>query len=279
LSAALEKAQHAGPGSVLPKCGKNKAEVLKEVGVSTSEAHRCEQLACVPEPDFEAYLKDCGQKERVASSDALTCHFIRERKRFDEIERLNGIAAQDIDACVGEYDVIVIDPPWPMQKINRDVAPNQVGFDYPTMNEQELAQLVLPMSASCHVWLWATPKYLPMALRLLDAWGLNYVCPFVWHKPGGFQPFNLPQYNIELALYARQGTPLFTTLKDFSLGFNAPRGKHSVKPEAFYSMVRDHTAGRRLDMFARRHIEGFDGWGKEYETSNTPAYMLGVGHY
>src|SRR5215207_1572682 len=45
LSADLEKAQHAGPGSVLPKCGKYKAEVLKEVGVSTSEAHRCEQLA------------------------------------------------------------------------------------------------------------------------------------------------------------------------------------------------------------------------------------------
>jgi MT-A70. len=37
--------------------------------------------------------------------------------------------------------VIVIDPPWPMKKIERDVAPNQVEFDYPTMSEEELFDL------------------------------------------------------------------------------------------------------------------------------------------
>ena len=35
-------------------------------------------------------------------------------------------------------ETIVLDPPWPMAKIERDVRPNQVAFDYPTMSEDEL---------------------------------------------------------------------------------------------------------------------------------------------
>ena len=80
-------------------------------------------------------------------------------------------------------------------KIERNVAPTQVGLDYPVMDEAELAELKIPCAESAHVWVWTTHKHLPMALRLLKAWQLKYVCTFVWHKPGGFQPFGLPQYN------------------------------------------------------------------------------------
>lgn len=163
----------------------------------------------------------------------------------------------------GLYDVIVIDPPWPMEKIPRDVRPNQAGFDYPTMDEATLAALAVPAADACHAWLWTTHRFLPMAFRLLGAWDLKYVCTFVWHKPGGFQPVGLPQYNCEFALYARRGAPTFTTTKALPVCFDAPRGRHSEKPGAFYDAVRRVTDGRRLDMFNRREIEGFDGWGNE----------------
>lgn len=188
---------------------------------------------------------------------------VREEKRAEVIAKLESVEARTAKELAGEYDVLVIDPPWPMEKIERDARDQQVALDYPTMEEGELAKLRLPAAESCHVWLWVTHKFLPMSLRLLEAWGLKYVCTFVWHKPGGFQPFGLPQYNCEFAIYARKGAPQFIDTKAFFTCFDAPRGKHSEKPEEFYDVVRRVTAGRRIDIFNRRKIEGFDTWGKE----------------
>jgi N6-adenosine-specific RNA methylase IME4 len=102
-----------------------------------------------------------------------------------------------------------------------------------------------------------------MAFRLLEVWGLKYVCCFTWHKPGGYQAVGLPQFNSEFCLYARKGTPAFISTKQFSTCFTGKRTGHSIKPSEFYDMVRRVTGGRRLDIFNRRHIDGFDGWGKE----------------
>lgn len=202
--------------------------------------------------------------ERIASGQLKTVADVkREAKRCQVVAKLEDVSAREAKELAGQYDVIVIDPPWPMEKIERDVRPNQSEFDYPTMDEPELAGMKMPAADDCHMWLWTTHRFLPMALRLLDAWKFKYVCTFVWHKPGGFQPIGLPQYNCEFAVYARRGTPQFIDTKALPVCFDAPRGKHSEKPEAFYDVVRRVTAGRRIDIFNRRQIDGFDVWGKE----------------
>lgn len=201
--------------------------------------------------------------EPVKQGEKTVTQANREIKKQAVAQKLETLAAAGAAATDGKYDVIVLDPPWPMQKIERDCRPNQVEFDYPTMTEEQLAALEIPCADDCHVWVWTTHRFLPMALRLLDKWGLKYVCTFVWHKPGGFQPVGLPQYNCEFAIYARKGSPPFLDTKDFGVCFSAPRGEHSEKPEAFYETLRRVTGGRRLDMFNRRKIEGFDGWGNE----------------
>lgn len=201
--------------------------------------------------------------EKMQSGELTANKAWTETKRKAVKQNLDNIEVQEVKATAGVFDVIVIDPPWPMEKIERDVAPNQVAFEYPTMSLDEIAEISIPSADNCHLFLWTTQKFLPSAFELLDKWGMKYVLTFVWHKNGGFQPFNLPQYNCEFALYARKGTPQFVDFKDFMTCFNAKRGAHSEKPEEFYELLRRVTAGRRLDMFNRRTIEGFYGWGNE----------------
>jgi len=260
------------------------AEVLaQQHGVSPATVKRAGQYAAAVDaiakalPDSapaalprQAVIKAAAMIEKaperaaeIISGTKSLADVTRETKRAELVERLENVAAIEAKATQGVYDVIVLDPPWDMQKIERDVRPNQSEFDYPTMSEKELAELAIPAADDCHVWVWTTHKFLPVALRLIDAWGLKYVCTFTWHKPGGFQPIGLPQYNCEFALYARKGAPAFIDTKAFPVCFQAPRGAHSEKPEEFYDVVRRVTAGRRLDMFNRRTIDGFDVWGKE----------------
>ena len=190
-------------------------------------------------------------------------NFSTEIKRKEIIKNNEELIKQEIIKPTGKYDVIVIDPAWEMKKIERDVTPEQVEFNYPTMTNQEILDIEIPASDKCHIFLWTTQKYLPFAFECLKKWNVNYVLTFVWHKNGGFQPFGLPQYNCEFCLYGRIGTPEFIDFKAFNTCFNADRTKHSEKPEYFYELLNRVTSGRKLDMFNRRKINGFIGYGNE----------------
>lgn len=189
------------------------------------------------------------------------------KKREDSLREQLKLAQQRPKLVVKTYETIVLDPPWPMKKIERDVRPNQVEFDYPTMTEDELRDFRVDfrrMAAdSCHVFMWTTPKFLPMALRLFEEYDIKYVLPMVWHKPGGFQPIGLPQYNAEFVLYGRRGTPKFIDTKAFNICFQAPRQEHSRKPKEFYELLCRVTEGPRIDVFSRERHEGFDQFGNE----------------
>lgn len=228
-------------------------------GIDRWESSRWQLEAEVPEEKFHEWVDDC-----LSTGKEISAAGLQRLARVEQAqEKIQEILNSPTSELCGLYDVIVIDPPWHMEKIEREVAPNQVVFDYPTMQLNEIAQIEIPAADDCHIFLWTTQKHLPSAFVLLDTWGFNYVCTFVWHKPGGFQPFGLPQYNCEFVLYARLGSPQFIDFKQFFTCFNAPRNGHSAKPEEFYETIRRVTAGRRLDMFGRRKIEGFESWGNE----------------
>ena len=161
------------------------------------------------------------------------------------------------------YAVVVVDPPWPVKPLELKDTGTGGHIGYPVMSISAIEETTLP-ATDAHVFLWTTQRFLPAALRLFDVWGVRYSLTYVWRKPDGFQPPGLPKYNCEFCLYGRIGKPPQELhRKDWWACFDAPRAGHSVKPDSFYSMLRKRYPGPRLDMFNRRRIPGFDGWGNE----------------
>ncbi len=165
----------------------------------------------------------------------------------------------------GLYRTLVIDPPWPMEKIEREVRPNQgQHLDYPTMTVEDLMKWQprdYAVTEGCHIYLWTTHRFLPDAFRVFNEWGVKYECLLTWVKNVGITPFSW-MYSTEHVLFGRIGSlPLMEMGK--RIDFQAAVRGHSRKPDEFYDLVRVVSPEPRLDVFSREAREGFDQLGDE----------------
>lgn len=231
---------------------------LEDLGIGRMQSHRWQAIATIPEDDFEQYINSKKTSDQEITSNGAYA-LARQIKRTTESKEPSPLPT-------GQYRTIVVDPPWPMEKILREVRPFQYDMDYPTLEINEIKNLEIPSISSddgCHLYLWTTQKYLPIAFDVLKDWGFKYIFTMVWHKSGGFQPSNLPQYNCEFVLFGRKGDLEFTTTKDFYCCFYAQRKEHSRKPDEFYDLVRRVSPEPRIDIFSREKRPGFEQYGDE----------------
>ena len=164
----------------------------------------------------------------------------------------------------GKFRTIVIDPPWQMDKIAREVRPNQYDFDYPFMSVEEIKTFPLREIAfedGTHIYLWTTQKYLPIAFDVFKVWGVSYECLLTWVKNVGFTPFSW-MYSTEHCLFGRVGSlPLLKLGK--RLDFTGKVREHSRKPDEFYKLIAEVSPEPRIDVFSREKREGFSQYGNQ----------------
>jgi N6-adenosine-specific RNA methylase IME4 len=170
------------------------------------------------------------------------------------------------------FRCVVVDPPWPVEKIEREERPAQgIALDYPTMTLDEIAALPIDDLAAedgCHLYLWVTQRFLRDGLGLIDAWGFRYQCLLTWVKPTGMTPYSW-MYNTEHAIFATRGGLGLDRL-GLKLGFESPVERHSAKPDAFYERAALASPAPRIDLFARRSRDGFAVWGNEVTDAAAP---------
>mgnify|MGYP001588204947 CR=1 FL=1 len=226
--------------------------------VDRNESFRFQLIASLPEPDFEAEIETAITNGRELTSSRMLKK-ARQYKAANKDEIITPPPA-------GKYRCIVIDPPWPVQKIVREVRPNQdLDLDYQTMTLEEIAALPvgeLVMPDGCHLYLWITQKFLPVGLELAKKWGFSYQCLMTWRKNTGMTPYSW-MYDTEHVIFATCGG---LPLQKFGLrlSFDAPVVRHSEKPDVFYAdRVCLASPEPRLEMFARKKREGFTVWGNE----------------
>ena len=162
------------------------------------------------------------------------------------------------------YRTIVIDPPWPIEKIERKVRPKQKAMDYEMMSLEEIMHFPLRNFVSkdgCHIYLWTTQKHLQDAFKVLRVWGVKYQCLLTWIKNVGFTPFSF-MYSTEFVLFGMVGN-LSLIRKGVRTDFKGKVREHSRKPDDFYGIVRRVSPEPRIDIFSREEREGFDSYGYE----------------
>jgi len=214
----------------------------------------------VPQETLEKMAAKKSENPFYSASDA----FREVRLESQQVLRQE-LKDNPIPLPTGTYRCIVIDPPWPIEKIEREARPNQSSaLDYPTMTLEEIEALPIADMASlegCHVYLWVTQKFLREGFRLFEAWGVRYQCLMTWVKPTGMTPYSW-MYNTEHILFGRVGS-LPLERMGLKLSLDAPATGHSVKPAAFYERVSEASPPPRIELFARSPRPGFDGWGNE----------------
>lgn len=245
-----------GQGARNDRTSDTVSEVAQELGVNERTARRRLKLAD----------ELSGYPELAAEVDRGEVGAFEARVRLRESRNVE-LKTRPVTPPEGRFATIVADPPWPMTFIHRYVRDLQPGLGYPTMTPDELrefGQTVDTVAADdCHLYLWTTHKHLPLALELADRWGFRYECLLTWIKPTGMAPYSFMR-TTELVLFCRRGNLRLKRL-GLPVHFEAPRIGHSVKPEAFFELVREVSPGPRIELFARQPHDGFTAWGNEVD--------------
>lgn len=187
------------------------------------------------------------------------------------------------------YRVISADPPWQfgdsLPGPTRGAAKN-----YKVLSLDDIARFPLPsLAADCWLFLWYVTSMVDEARTVCRAWGFEPSGgEFVWVKTTGESPLVLDpldplsaehvKLNVtklafgmgrsvrncdERCLIAKRGKPYRSSASVRSVFF-APVGRHSEKPDRFYSLVEQLCGqGPRIEMFARKRRSGWDAMGDE----------------
>jgi N6-adenosine-specific RNA methylase IME4 len=183
----------------------------------------------------------------------------------------------------GQYQCIVIDPPWFYRLRNQDKTHrNRIPYQ-PMRTEEILALPVLELCDAygnpkrerrgCILWLWFTNNQMIEASQCLQTWGFELKTILTWEKvtkDGTKTHLGVGHWlrnsTEHCALAVRGSVKAFAgrTLTNESTILHAPRRQHSRKPEQFFELVDklcpDMT---KLEMFARSSRPGWDCWGDE----------------
>lgn len=169
----------------------------------------------------------------------------------------------------GQYNVIVIDPPWPLGGVNYEYRDRSstitraIERPYYRMTIEEISNMDIPAADDCILWLWTTNINLHNAFHVLEEWGFIYRSCLTWAKPTMGLGYWL-RGQTEHCLLATKGKPVWTNTHERTL-LKADRGEDSRKPDAFYSLVDRICKGTKIDMFSREKREGWEQWGDEVD--------------
>ena len=185
------------------------------------------------------------------------------------------------------YRTIYADPPWKLSggKNGKSGWSKSASPDahYPLMDTNSICSLPVEQLAqenSC-LFLWVVNGLLEDGLRVMRSWGFRYVNNMCWRKTTGYGIGQYIRGEHELCLFGVRGRPGYS--RD-AMGkrmqvrsvVDAPRGRHSEKPDEMRRRIEKISGGPYVELFARKQTPGWDVWGNEIISSNEVSTILTI---
>lgn len=172
-----------------------------------------------------------------------------------------------------KYRIIYADPPWPESAASKKRT-GQAEQYFKTMKEGDIVSLRNAVNGIAHInsalFLWSTARHLPMAIRVMKAWGYRYVnVAFTWmkcNKIDGRPRIGLGVYtkaNAEFCLMGLRGKMKVRAYNVSSAVYEPTIGLGRKPDTVRDRIVRLFGNLPRIELFARQKTNGWDVWGDE----------------
>ena len=172
------------------------------------------------------------------------------------------------DVEPGKFGTIIADPPWAYQQTSRHAKLSGYSDqEYEPLSTDELCALpVADLAADTSVLLlWATFPMFGDALRVVDAWGFDYVTALAWVKADpvsgnvGYGVGDWFRGAVEPVLVGKRRR----SYRSPWVGLIHPGLNHSRKPSHLHEIAETTYPGPRLELFARQRRDGWTTLGNE----------------
>lgn len=177
----------------------------------------------------------------------------RESGKNKAVHVLANWDARKLQLKNNSVDVIIADPPW---KYKNRCQKQRHTTDYLLMDEQDLLDVFHEcyrvLKDSGHLYLWVTSSFLPVAFKLLENSGFDYIQTLTWVK-NTFGLGNYYRHRTEFVILACKGKRNITRFNNIGSVFFADNRGKSIKPlEILETFVRQSsdTGDVVLDVFS-----------------------------
>ncbi len=193
---------------------------------------------------------------------------------------------RDLPGRRQSYDIIYADPPWRFKTWSKHPKSRSVEKHYRTLSMQDIKSLPVGQLAAKDsvLFLWTTGPFLREAQAVIEAWGFKYkTLGFNWvktregtgvlHMGTGYHT----RANAELCLLATKGRGLPRVRRDVRQVVISPVGRHSEKPQKAHHRIEElYGPQRRIELFARRQVPGWDAVGDEIDGQDIRKVLVGA---
>jgi N6-adenosine-specific RNA methylase IME4 len=246
--------------------------LAKVARTSLDKGEELDALAKLPTDRREALIDRAVQGGKVSAKVELK-KVVRESKEKDLADRI--LALPDIKA-----GLILSDFEWDFEPYSRETGMDRHASNhYVTAKDSHTPEQIVErqrerMSVAadnCIHLMWVPACFSAIGHKVMELQGFRYVSQFVWIKPGIGTGYWVRDKHELLLIGIRGKIPAPAMGEQFPSAIEAPKGKHSEKPDFQYEIAEKYFPNLpKVELNARRARAGWIQWGDEARISDAP---------